>query len=162
MSETLPTIDEIVDTFAFLTDWEDRYRFLIDLGEELPPLDPSQCTEANRVSGCVSSVWITVTKHPAQPSALALAGDSETGTVKGLVAILVSLYSGKTPRQILDVDADRVFARLGLYDHLSPTRHVGVYAMVEHIKQRASALLSAPGGESQTYPSQRGIATSVV
>jgi len=129
----LPNIDEIVSTFQFFDNWEDRYRFLIELGEQLPVLDPGYQTEENRVVGCVSKVWLVATPGPGADT-LVFKGDSDAATVKGLVAILISLYSGKSRRQIQELDADQVFEKLRLYDHLSPTRHVGVYAMVEKIK----------------------------
>jgi len=130
---SLPTIEEIVDTFQFFDDWEERYRYLIELGEQLPSLAPEHKSEANRVVGCVSNVWIMAEpgKHP---DTLRFYGDSDAATVKGLVAILVSIFSGKSPADISTLDADQVFSKLGLYDHLSPTRHVGVYAMVQKVK----------------------------
>jgi len=133
MPKALPDIDEIVSTFQFFDNWEDRYRFLIELGEQLPVLDPKYQTEEHRVVGCVSKVWIVARPGPA-PDTLLFQGDSDAATVKGLVAVLISLYSGKSRPQIRDLDADQVFEKLRLYDHLSPTRHVGVYAMVEKIK----------------------------
>ena len=131
------TIDDIIETLGFFTNWEERYRFLIELGEKLPPMDPADQTETTRVHGCMSKVWITAKPSAADPSELVLAGDSDASTVKGLVALLITLYSGKTAQEIGQIDADSVFDKMGLFDHLSPTRHVGVYAMVEHIKRLA-------------------------
>ena len=133
----LADIDEIVSTFQFFDNWEDRYRFLIELGEQLSPLDPAYQTEFNRVTGCVSKVWI-VAEPGREPGTLAFHGDSDAAIVKGLVAVLASLYSDKSVQEIPEIDADEVFQRLRLYDHLSPTRHVGVYAMVEKIKAIAA------------------------
>lgn len=143
---TLPDIDEIISTLQFFDNWEDRYRFLIELGEQLPALEPALQTEANRVTGCVSKAWIVAEPGHA-PGTLMFRGDSDAATVKGLIAILLSLYSGQTPQQIQTINADQVFQQLGLYDHLSPTRHVGVYAMVEKIKALAARNIET-GGDS--------------
>ncbi|MDH3638397.1 MAG: SufE family protein [Gammaproteobacteria bacterium] len=132
-------IDDIIETLGFFTDWEDRYQFLIEIGEKLPRMDPADQTEATRVHGCMSKVWISAKPSAADPSELTFAGDSDASTVKGLVALLITLYSGKTAQEILQIDADSVFDKMGLFDHLSPTRHVGVYAMVEHIKSLAES-----------------------
>ncbi len=132
-------IDDIIETLRFFTNWEERYQFLIELGEKLPPMDPARQTEAHRVHGCMSKVWIAAAPDPDDPSELCFEGDSDASTVKGLVALLISLYSGKTPSEILSIDADTIFEKMGLFDHLSPTRHVGVYAMVEHIKRLAES-----------------------
>lgn len=149
----LPTIDDIRATFELLYEWDDRYRYVIELGEQLPPMDPVLQSDANRVHGCVSKVWIIARAAPGS-DVLEFSGDSDASIVKGLVAILASLYSGKTPDEIARVDADRLFSELGLYDHLSPTRHVGVYAMVEKIKSIAAAYAESAS------PAQPGIATT--
>ena len=127
-------IDEIIETLGFFTNWEDRYRFLIELGEKLPPMDPADQTDATRVHGCMSKVWISAKPSAADPSELSFTGDSDASTVKGLVALLIALYSEKTAQEILQIDADSIFEKMGLFDHLSPTRHVGVYAIVERIR----------------------------
>ncbi len=132
------TIARIQEGFELLHDWEQRYQFIIDLGAKLPPMDESAKSDDNRVHGCMSLVWISA-RGDADTAAIALQGDSETATIKGIVAILITLYSGRRAAEIADIDADAVFAQLGLFDHLSPTRHVGVYAMVEHIKRIAAA-----------------------
>lgn len=141
-------IDDVIDAFRFFSNWEERYQFLIELGEQLPPMDPEYQTDDTRVHGCMSKVWIVAQPSDDDPSLLSFMGDSDASTVKGLVAILIAAYANNTPREILSIDADKVFEQLGLYDHLSPTRHVGVYAMVEHIKRLASAFL-VPGAEVQ-------------
>jgi cysteine desulfuration protein SufE len=133
----LPPIQEIIEAFQFFDNWEDRYRYLIELGEKLPPLAPEQQNEQNRVTGCVSRAWIVA--RPGTPGSLIFSGDSDAATVKGLIAVLISLYSGKNSTEIASLDADRIFEQLRLYDHLSPTRHVGVYAMVEKIKLIANS-----------------------
>lgn len=136
--QNLSAIDEIIEAFQFFDNWEDRYRYLIELGEHLFPLAPDQQIEQNRVTGCVSKAWIVAQPGP-KPGSLIFGGDSDAATVKGLIAILISLYSGRSTTEILSLDADQVFKKLRLYDHLSPTRHVGVYAMVEKIKAIAHA-----------------------
>lgn len=145
MPEHRSQFAEIAEAFDFLGDWEQRYRFVIELGERLPPMDEHHKNEQNRVQGCVSKVWLIAELDEAAPSALHLIGDSDNSTVKGLVAILVAMYSGHSAQQMLTIDADGIFDELGLYDHLSPTRHVGVYAMVEKIKSLAREFLSTPG-----------------
>jgi cysteine desulfuration protein SufE len=145
MTDTRSHFAEIAEAFEFLGDWEQRYRFLIELGERLPVLEEHHKYEANQVHGCMSKVWLIAERDEADPSALRLMGDSDNSTVKGLVAILLAMYAGHSAHQILTLDADGMFDELGLYDHLSPTRHVGVYAMVEKIKSLAREFLSAPG-----------------
>ncbi len=144
MPDSRSHIAEIAEAFEFLGDWEQRYQFLIELGERLPVLDEHHKNEANRVHGCMSKVWLIAERDETNPSILHLIGDSDNGTVKGLVAILLAMYSGHSAQQVLTIDADEMFDELGLYDHLSPTRHVGVYAMVEKIKSLAREFLSAP------------------
>ncbi len=144
MPENRSHIAEIAEAFEFLGDWEQRYQFLIELGERLPMLDEHHKNEANRVHGCMSKVWLIAERDEADSSALRLYGDSDNSTVKGLVAILLAMYSGRSAQQMLTIDADEMFDELGLYDHLSPTRHVGVYAMVEKIKSLAREFSSTP------------------
>ena len=127
--------NEIVNAFQFISDWETRYHFLVELGEELPPLDVTHQIDENLVHGCMSKVWIAAEPDDIDPSILNFVGDCDTATIKGLVAVLITLYSGNTTQAILNIDADQVFQKLGLYDHLSPNRHVGVYAIVEKIKE---------------------------
>jgi cysteine desulfuration protein SufE len=145
MSENPSHSAQITEAFEFLGDWEQRYQFLIELGERLPTMDARHRHEANQVHGCVSKVWLIAERDEADPTALRLFGDSDNSTVKGLVAILLAIYSGHSAQQMLTIDADEMFDGLGLYDHLSPTRHVGVYAMVEKIKSLARDSLNAPG-----------------
>ncbi len=135
------TIDYILDAFSFLQDWESRYEFIDDLGKRLPVMDPELKTDENRVHACMSLVWI---KSELDPNGkVVIHGDSDASTIKGLVAILVSLYRDRTPAEILDIDPDARFAELGLFDHLSPTRHVGVYAMFEHTRSQVRQLASS-------------------
>lgn len=130
-------VDELVETFEFLGDWEERYRYLIELGRKLEPLPDGDRNETNKVRGCMSQVWLTHRVEAGPPVRLVFSGDSDAHIVKGLIAILFQLLSGKTPQQILDTDVSVVFERLGLESHISMNRRNGFYAMVERIRQTA-------------------------
>jgi cysteine desulfuration protein SufE len=136
-------IDEIIDNFAVLDDWDDRYRYVIELGRMLAPLPDAIRTEANKVQGCASQVWLgtTVAPNGAAGPTLSFVGDSDAHIVRGLIAILFALYSGKPARQILDADAIALFEKLGLREHLTPQRSNGFRSMVERIKSDARAAL---------------------
>lgn len=149
------SIDDIREAFGLLTQWEDRYRFLIELGEQLPPLDADQRCEDNRVTGCMSQVWIVARPAPDAPTLIEFAADSETGTIKGLAAVLIAVYSHRRPDDILALDPDAVFEALELHEHLSPNRHVGVYAMVEHIRTLARLHAAASPKPVQDKPAVR-------
>ena len=138
-------LERIVDAFAFFEDWEDKYNYLAELGERLPALPEEYKTPEHQVHGCVSQVWILAKVDHSQGPVLNLRADSDTAIIKGIVAILLAVYSGKRPEEIEAIDADAIFAELGIYDHLSPNRHVGVYAMIEKIRAvaRTSARLAA-------------------
>lgn len=127
-------VDELVESFAMLGEWEERYRYLIELGRKLPPLPEAERTEANKVRGCMSQVWLASTLQPGPPPRLELRGDSDAHIVKGLIALLFKLYSGRTPREILALDAKSVFERLGLENHITMNRRNGFYSMVERIR----------------------------
>ena len=129
-------INEIKDNFELLEDWDDRYRYVIELGRELPAFPESARTDANKVRGCVSQVWI---EDRLESGALRLRGDSDSHLVKGLVAIATALYDGKTPRQALAIDATATFRELGLEQHLTPQRSNGMRAMIERIRADAAA-----------------------
>jgi cysteine desulfuration protein SufE len=133
----LRTLDAIRDDFAFLDDWEDRYRYVIELGRELPDLPESARTDANKVRGCVSQVWI---EDGVADGRIWLRGDSDSHLVRGLVAITIALYSGKTPAEARDVDAMAIFRELGLEAHLTPQRSNGVRSMIERIRADARTL----------------------
>jgi cysteine desulfuration protein SufE len=132
-------IDELTDTFELLGDWEERYRYLIELGRKLPPMPESEKDEAHKVRGCMSQVWLAHTRHEGPPLTLEFRGDSDAHIVKGLIALLLALTSGRTPRQILETDIGAVFARLGLENHISMNRRNGFFAMLERIRQMAAA-----------------------
>ena len=127
-------VDELVDNFAQLGPWEERYRYLIELGRKLPPLPEPDRSEANKVRGCMSQVWLTSERRPGPPPALVFHGDSDAHIVKGLIALLFKLYSGRTPREILELDVKAVFERLGLESHITMNRRNGFYSMVERIR----------------------------
>ncbi len=139
--QTTTKIDEIVENFNFLDDWEDRYRYLIELGRGLEPLDEAAHNENNKVRGCVSQVWLEthVAKDPSGSPVLHLKGDSDAHIVRGLVALILALYSGQTAARILATNAEGLFASLGLSEHLTPQRSNGVRSMVERIKNDARA-----------------------
>lgn len=138
-------IAEILETFDFLDDWEDRYKYLIDLGKELPPLSEAERTDANKVRGCVSQVWLitNVSDSAGGEPVLTFRGDSDALIVQGLVAIVTSLFGNKTAQEILDTDVEGIFAQLGLQEHLTPQRSNGLRSMVGRIRSDAQNALAA-------------------
>lgn len=137
-------LDDIRADFALLDDWEDKYRYVIELGRALPALDDTLRSPDNKVRGCASQVWLATT-WPAGPDGepiLELAGDSDAHIVRGLVAILISLYAGHRAREVLDLDARAVFGELGLSDHLTAQRSNGLNSMVERLRADARAQLA--------------------
>ena len=128
------TFEELADNFAFLDDWEDRYRYIIDLGRGLEPLPDQYKIEDYRVHGCVSKVWLVARADPSDPQLVQFVADSDAYIVKGLIAIALSLFSGKTPEQILATDARAALDALDLGGHLSPSRSNGFYAMIRKIR----------------------------
>ena len=136
-------IEELADTFEMLGDWEERYRYLIELGRKLPPLPAADHVEANKVRGCMSQVWMTASTEAGPPARLHFLGDSDAHIVKGLIAVLFMLYSGRTAQEIIDTDIGEAFARLGLEGHLTMNRRNGFYSMVERIKAMAAQAAAA-------------------
>lgn len=138
-------IDEIIDNFALLDEWDDRYRYVIELGRALPPLADADHTDVNKVRGCASQVWLVTHVKPdgSRGPVLTFEGDSDAHIVRGLIAILFALYSGKNAREILDTDAAAVFEQLGLKENLTPQRSNGLRSMVERIRADAGAALTA-------------------
>ena len=134
-------IAEIIDNFSLLDEWDDRYRYLIELGRELPPLAAEAHNEANKVRGCASQVWLDtkVAQDDKGQKLLIFHGDSDAHIVRGLVALVLALYSGLAASTILSTDAAPLFAELGLAQHLTPQRANGLRAMVERIKNEARA-----------------------
>ena len=132
-------IDDLYETFEMLgEDWEERYRVLIDLGRRLPELPESQRTEAHKVHGCQSQVWMTATTRSSDAGPLlSLRADSDAFIVRGLIAVLFMLYDGRPLAEVEGTDADGAFRRLGLDQHLSPTRRNGLHAMIRRIRDLA-------------------------
>jgi len=137
-------IDDIIGNFSVLDDWDDRYRYLIELGRELPPLAEAAHCDANKVQGCASQVWLDTTVRPdgAAGPILTFAGDSDAHIVRGLIAVLFAMYSGKRAKDILALDAVKLFEELGLKEHLTPQRSNGFRSMVERIRSDARAALA--------------------
>ena len=134
-------LDDLNAEFELLGDWEQRYRHVIDLGRGLEPLSPAERTEANKVRGCASQVWLIT--EPQGDGGLKFRGDSDAHIVRGLIAILLQLFSGRAPAQILAFDAKAAFAQLGLTGHLSAQRSNGLFSMVERIRRDAASAASA-------------------
>ncbi len=143
--DTVTTLDEIVDNFSLLEEWDDRYRYVIELGRALSPLAERDRTEVNKVQGCASQVWLATTVHPNGQGGpvLSFSGDSDAHIVRGLIAILFAMFSGQQARAILSTDAIAVFERLGLREHLTPQRSNGFRSMVERLRADAQAALAA-------------------
>ncbi|MGH8514818.1 MAG: SufE family protein [Gammaproteobacteria bacterium] len=139
------TLENILADFQLLDDWEDRYRYVIELGRALPPLPEAARTEANKVRGCASQVWLATKVNGATAGVaprLSFKGDSDAHIVRGLIAILFAIYSGRCADEIVRIDAGGVFRRLGLAEHLTPQRSNGFRSMVERIKSDASSAMA--------------------
>ncbi|MFN3201107.1 MAG: SufE family protein [Bradymonadia bacterium] len=135
------SLQELIENFELLDDWEDRYRYLIDLGKALPPMPESDKNEETRVRGCVSQVWMTsetVSRDTDGAEAIAITADSDAHIVKGLIAVLLATYNFKTRAEIRGIDIDALFEQLGLQSHLSFNRRNGFFSMVERIRSYAS------------------------
>lgn len=130
-------LDEIVEVFDLLGDWDQRYQYLVELGEHLEPMNEQDRVEDNRVKGCMSQVWVSAHVDPDNNDQIYFTGDCDTAIIKGVLALLIKLSSGKTAEEIQELGLDEVFDKLQLGEHLSPTRHVGVYAIVELMKAKA-------------------------
>jgi cysteine desulfuration protein SufE len=138
------TIDEIRDNFALLDEWDDRYRYVIELGRTLAPMPEAEHSAANKVQGCASQVWLSkqIDRSDGEPH-LKYLGDSDAHIVRGLIAILLTLYSGRTPKDLLTTDAIAVFDEFGFREHLTPQRSNGLRAMVERIRSDAREAVAA-------------------
>ena len=145
MQAAMTTIDDIRDNFELLEEWDDRYRYVIELGRMLEPMPEAEHSSENKVQGCVSQVWLakSLDRNQAGEPLLKYLGDSDAHIVRGLVAILLTLYSGRTPQEILATDAAGVFDEFGFRDHLTPQRSNGLRAMVERIRSDAREALAA-------------------
>jgi cysteine desulfuration protein SufE len=139
------TINEIIENFELLDQWDDRYRYIIELGRNLPELPEDARTEANKVRGCTSQVWVKTDTRPngSDGPVLDFRGDSDAHIVRGLIAILFTLYSGQPARSIVATDALALFEQLGLREHLTPQRSNGFRSMVDRIQSDARAALTA-------------------
>lgn len=137
---TAESFDDLVETFEFMDDWEDRYRYVIDLGKGLPPMEDGLKTAATKVEGCASQVWLVPEiDEGADGRRLSFIGDSDAMIVRGLIAILRILFSGRSPQAILETDALGAFRQLGLDQHLSAQRSNGLRAMIERLRAFAAA-----------------------
>lgn len=138
MSQSAPTIDDITEAFSFIDDWEERYRYVIELGKALPGLPEAARTEENRVKGCASNVWITTAVDRSGPQPiLTFEGESDAHIVRGLVAVTLAFYSGRPAAAIAGADAFELFRSLGFEQHLTPQRSNGVRSMIERIRADA-------------------------
>jgi cysteine desulfuration protein SufE len=133
------TIEQIIDDFGVIDDWDERYRYIIDLGRKMPPFPDALRTDGVKVRGCASQVWLVSTRENGK---LTFVGDSDALIVRGLIALLLQLYSGKAPAEILAIDAKQILTGLGLDTHLSQQRSNGLFSMVERIRADARAALA--------------------
>src|SRR5262245_58913875 len=140
----MTTLDEIIENFSLLEEWDDRYRYLIELGRSLVPLSERDRSDVNKVQGCASQVWLATTVRPSGQGGpvLTFCGDSDAYIVRGLIAILFAMFSGKPAGEILSADAIALFERLGLREHLTPQRSNGFRSMVERIRADARAAMA--------------------
>lgn len=132
------TVDDLIDNFSLLDDWEDKYRYIIDLGGRLTPLDEKYRTDEWKVRGCQSQVWLV---PELKDGKLFFSGDSDAAIVKGLIFIVFTIYSDKSVAEIKEIEVEEIFAKLGLQEHLSPSRRNGLFSMVEKIKTYAAAMM---------------------
>jgi cysteine desulfuration protein SufE len=135
-------IETIQSDFELLDDWEDRYRYIIDLGRALSPLDVSEKSETNKVQGCVSQVWLVTAYEKSTDPVIEFRGESDAHIVRGLVALVLAVYSNKHASEILAIDAMKVLKALGLDQHLSPQRSNGLKAMIDRIRLEAAKAIS--------------------
>ncbi len=137
-----PSVDDLIEEFKELEDWDDRYDLIIDLGRELPGLRPEDQSKSNLVHGCMSTVWLAAEVVEPEKQIIEIRADSDSIIVKGLIVILIAHYSGKSATEILESDAIPLFDRLGLNQHLSPQRRNGLFSMVKRLKQLAAVYAS--------------------
>ncbi|MEE9447075.1 MAG: SufE family protein [Arenicellales bacterium] len=133
------TLERIMETFEMLPDWENRYQFLDELGTKLETMDAVDQNDETRVMECMSMLWIKA-KPSETKDLIDFDADCNTSTIKGVVALIIALFANKTNTEIQTTDIDEVFKELQLFEHLSPNRHVGVYAIVRKMKAQAAAL----------------------
>ena len=139
----MASIEEIIDDFEYLEEWEDRYRYVIELGKALPELPEADRTADNRVRGCASQVWLVTEPGDGPDPVLTFRGDSDAHIVRGLVAIVLAIYSGKTASEVAAIDALETFGRIGMIEHLSAQRANGLRSMVARIQAEAQGRLAS-------------------
>lgn len=140
------TIDELTENFSFLDSWEDRYKYLIELGNGLPRLSEKEKIEQWKVPGCQSQVWII--PHYDNDT-LRFTGDSDAIIVRGIIAIVLEIFKDKTAQEILDIDVEKIFDKMGLKEHITPNRRSGMLSMVDKIKYYAAQALGTEDGYSR-------------
>ena len=136
----MTSLDDMVEVFELLGDWDQRYGYLVELGEQLPTMPDELKTKENKVKGCMSQVWVSAYSDPDDQELIQYYGDCDTSIIKGVLAVLIQLVSGIRIEQVENLDIDLLFERLELAEHLSPNRHVGIYSIVELMKQQARDL----------------------
>ena len=136
-------LNEIAETFEILGDWEQRYQYLIEIGEKLPDMPTELKTDSNKVHECMSQVWISPYTLAEKPNKIHFYGDCDSSIIKGVLALLIQLVDNKTSDEIQKLNIDEIFNRLNLAEHLSPNRHVGIYAIVNIMKNQASKFESS-------------------
>ena len=134
-------IEDLIDSFEFLDDWEERYRYIIEMGRKLTPMDEALKTETSRVQGCTSQVWVVCNVDDSSPVRLNFIADSDAHIVRGLVAILLMIFSDKTAQEIKAIDIEDILTRLEFAQHLSPNRANGLHSMVKRIQATAEKYL---------------------
>jgi len=134
------TPQQVIENFEYLDDWNDRYEYLEELGKYLPPIDDKLRIDENRVMPCMSKVWVIAVRDAEKQEWIRFSGDCDTSIIKGVLALLIGLMSNRTIQEIDDMNIDFLFERLKLGEHLSPNRHVGIYAIVEVMKTKAHEL----------------------
>lgn len=135
-------LDDLVDIFELIGDWEQRYNYFIELGEKLSKMPVDLMLDKNNVHGCMSRVYVSAYHDAEDPRLIRFHGFCDTSIIRGVLAILIQLAEGKTAKQVAELDVDELFTRLHLDDHLSPNRHVGIYAIVALMKEQAHNLNS--------------------
>lgn len=135
------TIDDLIDNFDLFDEWEEKYKYIIDLGKKLPDMPEAEKTEESKVRGCMSQVWLTSHDNADDPKLISFNADSDAFIVKGLIAVLMIIYNNKGASDITSIDAIAILSEIGLDRHLSPNRRNGLVAMVERIQKIASSKL---------------------
>lgn len=133
-------LNDIDEIFKLFDDWEQRYQYLVELGEQIPLMPDELKTDENKVNGCMSQVWVHAYSSQRHPQQIHFYGDSDTGVIKGVLALLIQLVEARSDAEIQKLDMDEIFERLNLAEHLSPNRHIGIYAIFEKMKAQSSKL----------------------